>query len=127
VRQAFGGVTGVNPNLNILFFRPLYWLLARHRIVAVTRENMYVLSASYWFRWRAKRLIRVVPRQTRLGPPSGVYTRLDVGGETIWVHARFHSEIAAADSELNSLGTEKGAGLTASSSDARTMHAAEQT
>lgn len=123
VRQAFGGVTGVSPYLNILLLRPLYWLFARHRIVAVSLDNIYVLGASYWFRWRARRLIRVVPRQTRLGPPSGVYTHVDVGGEVIWVHARFHREIAEADSDLNSLEADKSAGRVVPTSDARSTYA----
>jgi hypothetical protein len=66
--------------------------------VAITDEAIYVLESLKWSAGaRPERLRGDLPRRTRLGPASGVWTELHLLGERCWVHQRFHDQIAAAD------------------------------
>ena len=47
-----------------------------------------------------KDIRRILPRETRLGPPAGFNWKSDVLGETTWIHKRFHKDIVAADTEI---------------------------
>lgn len=68
--------------------------------VAVTDEAIYVLeSLRRSGGARPERLLGKMPRRTRLGPASGVWTELNLLGVRCWVHKRFRDQIAAADRE----------------------------
>jgi hypothetical protein len=72
-----------------------------YRIVAVTDDAMYVLAATYWFRWQPKRLVTTLPRETRFGPLRGPATRLTLGAEAFWLFWRFYVDARASDEELD--------------------------
>jgi hypothetical protein len=38
-----------------------------------------------------------MPRDTRIGVPSGLWWRSDTLGERLYVHRRFHKDVTAAD------------------------------
>ena len=46
-----------------------------------------------------KRLLRELPRATRIGPASGLWYRTEALGERIYVHKRFHKDIEIADGQ----------------------------
>lgn len=99
VRQVFGGqclfpyLVGPIAALCLPFIR---W-----RVVAVADDAIYVFSATYWWRWRPRRLLRRVPRGTRLGPVAGIWSQIQLGRERVWVSWRFFDDIDAADRDLD--------------------------
>ena len=76
------------------------------RLVAVTDEGIFVLSASYWFGWRPKRLLRVLPRRAQLGPVGGPWARIQLGPERVWVNWRFFPDLRGADAGIQTLPAE---------------------
>lgn len=78
----------------------LYLPFMRWRVVAVADNGIYVFSASFWLRWRPRRLLRRLPRNTRLGPVAGVWPRISLGPERVWVNWRFFGDIDDADYDL---------------------------
>ena len=76
----------------------MFWI--RYRCVAVTDDGIYVLESSKLSGGaKPKSLVGTLPRHTRLGPMSGRWGQVSLLGERHWVHKRFHSAIAAADSD----------------------------
>ena len=68
----------------------LYFILWRRRVLAVTDDAIYVLDS--------KRVLAVVPRHTRLGPPSGLNTKVTLGGMNLYVKTKLDGDqIFAAD------------------------------
>lgn len=69
-----------------------------YRCVAVTGDAIYVLDSTKWSGGaKPCRLAGEMPRSTRLGPVSGRWARVELLGQTHWVHRRFFNQIAAAD------------------------------
>lgn len=77
----------------------LFMAINRSRLLAVTDEGIYVISCSAWFgNVRAKQIVAVLPRATRLGPPSGLQTRFSLGTLTLYLGSQaFGDQIVAAD------------------------------
>jgi hypothetical protein len=76
----------------------VFWV--RYRCVAVAPDAIYVLEGSKLSGGAKPRsLVGTLPRQTRLGPVSGRWARIDLLGERHWVHKRFHEAVTAADHE----------------------------
>jgi uncharacterized RDD family membrane protein YckC len=82
----------------------LFAAIQRVRLVAVTDDAVYVLACSAWFgQWRAKRVLAVLPRNTRLGPPAGLQTKAKLGTMTLYLATPvgrsgvFRNEVMAAD------------------------------
>jgi hypothetical protein len=79
---------------------PLAVLLG-DRIVAVTDDAIHVLRASPWRTWRPTRLLRTLPRNSRLGPIEGMFhAPIRLGGETLRVPWSFYPAVEAADLDL---------------------------
>jgi hypothetical protein len=98
IRQVFLCQTGPNPLLFILTYLIYFWI--QFRIVCVTDDAIYVLRSSK-VRNAPKEVIARLPRQQQLGPVSGLWAKIDIGGERHWVNKRFHSDIEAADRGLS--------------------------
>jgi hypothetical protein len=97
LRQVFPGQSGSSPWLaNSLGL--LGQLLVKRRIIAVTDQHVVVVGAT--FGGKPTEILRRLPRATRIGPPRGVWAVLDLGGEKIWVHKRFHQDINQADAAI---------------------------
>lgn len=102
VRQVFGAqryppwLIGPLRLLDLLFAFIFGW-----RVVAVTDQGIYVFKATFWLTWRPKRLVHRLPRQTRLGPVAGIFPRIRIGPEWVWVNWRFFEDIRDADRELD--------------------------
>lgn len=78
----------------------LFTFKMKYRIVAVTDRNVVLLDASRWKPAAPKSVVARLPRSTRFGALSGVWAKVDLQGETFYVHKRFHKDVAAADAEL---------------------------
>jgi len=78
------------------------WFLTgnRYRIIVATDRRLLVLDAGRWTTAAARGLVGEHARDTVLGPPSGwLYHRLDLGGERLWVHRYYFSDVRRADLE----------------------------
>lgn len=67
------------------------------RIVAVTDQRILVLDAGRWSMKKARGVLDVLPRATRLGPGTGVWHSIQLPSGKIWIHRRFYKDIQAAD------------------------------
>jgi hypothetical protein len=101
IRQAFVCQTAPSPwffLVTYLTMLTVFWV--RYRCVVVTPDAIYVLEGSKLSGGAKPRsLVGTLPRQTRLGPVSGRWARIDLLGERHWVHKRFHGAVTAADDE----------------------------
>ena len=77
----------------VLFFLSLN----RYRILAVTTHRILILDAGKFGFKKAKAVASEAPRQTVLGPGSGVWHVVPLNGEKLRVHRRFFKDMAAAD------------------------------
>ena len=80
----------------VLFFLSLN----RYRILAVTSHRIIVLDAGKFSFKKAKSAVGEAPRQTVMGPGSGIWHVVPINGEKLRVHRRFFKDIAAADARL---------------------------
>lgn len=77
------------------------WPWHGFRIIAITDDAMYLLSASHWWRWAPKELLQTLPREFEFSPRIGRgFTRVDLGEERVWVPLTFKSDMRAADADL---------------------------
>ncbi len=67
------------------------------RIIAVTNREVMVIEAGKFAATSPKRVMARLPRQTTIGPVRGVWAKVRLGDEVMWVHRRFHGDVAAAD------------------------------
>ena len=76
---------------------PIWFLLQnRYRVVAVTDRAVVVLDAARLQNSKPTAVLNRLPRATPLGTPSGMWAMLDLGGEKLRVHKRFHKDIEEA-------------------------------
>ena len=99
VRHVFLGQTGPSP-----WLAALSWLIiliaGDYYIFAVTDRAILVMKAGKFVPSKPKSLEARLPRQTRLGPVSGVWGQTNALGKRVWVNKRFHKDVDAADAEL---------------------------
>ena len=107
IRQIFSATTR-SPyllfGLMFLFILPgaiIFWTINRGRMIAITKDAIYVLNCGNFAWSKPKRVLRVLPRTTRFGPVSGMFAKIQVGPEHLWMgdNAGAYAEIAAADAE----------------------------
>jgi hypothetical protein len=94
IRHVYYCQTGPSPWFFLLTYLIIFAI--QFRIVVVTDEAIYVLRSSK-FLIKPKELVATLPRQTQLGPVSGLWAKTDLLGERHWVHKRFHKDVQAAD------------------------------
>ena len=97
LQAAFPAQGGINPNLLILTGYLLAFVLSKYVIVAVTDRRIALFKASALATTKPKELLGSFPRETRLGPVSGLWGKIELGGTRYYVHRRFHKDIEAAD------------------------------
>ena len=68
-----------------------------YRVVVVTDRRILVCSSGRFTMTPVKEILRELPRQTKIGNPSGLWWRCDSLGERLYVHKRFHKDVNAAD------------------------------
>jgi hypothetical protein len=73
-------------------------IMNRYRIVAVTDQRIVVLDAGKWSQRTARAVVAELPRATRLGPTSGLWTKIETPTGKIYVRRYFFKDVKAADS-----------------------------
>ncbi len=100
VQAAFGAQTFNG------YWAILSWLIVlfknSYRAVVVTDRRILVLATGKMAMTKPKELVRALPRNTKIGPVSGMWAKTTTLGERLYVHKRFHKDIAAADAGANS-------------------------
>ncbi|OAA27788.1 hypothetical protein UG55_1007116 [Frankia sp. EI5c] len=100
VQHVFQAQTGPTPYFFFLTLLIIFWI--RYRIVVVTDQRILVLQAGALTATKPKgdSPVAVLPRETVLGPVSGLWGTTEATGEKLRVHKRFHKDIAAADAAI---------------------------
>lgn len=76
-----------------------------YRSVVVTDRRILVLNTGKWSATKAKDIRTVAPRDTMIGPPTGMWYVTEALGEKLYVHRRFHKDIEVADQLRSSVPT----------------------
>lgn len=95
VQAAFPATGGLSPWFLVLTY--LFFFLMKYVIVVATDRRILLLKASILGTTKPKEVLGTFPRETKLGPVSGIYAKINLDGETYYVHRRFHGEVKAAD------------------------------
>lgn len=77
-----------------------YWILIFKkvwRVVAVTDRRIVVYQCGRGGTTKIEGITAQTRRHIRIGPPKGLWYRVDNLGERLYVHKRFHKDIEAAD------------------------------
>ncbi|WP_326558816.1 hypothetical protein [Micromonospora sp. NBC_01796] len=98
-RHTFLAQGGLNPWIANSFGAIGLIALAKRRIVAVTDHAIVVLETNLNGTKPTKVLARH-PRHSQLGPVKGIWPKISVGHEKLYVHWRFHKQVRAADGDL---------------------------
>lgn len=101
VRHVAMGQTGPSPWFAML----TYWIMllkGKYFVFAVTDRSILVLRASKWLPSKPKELEARLPRATPFGPMKGLWGESHTLGQRVWIHKRFHKDVAAADAEIQS-------------------------
>ncbi|HEY8524709.1 MAG TPA: hypothetical protein VIL48_07095 [Acidimicrobiales bacterium] len=106
VQHAFIVQTGPSPYWMLL--TSLVMFTTKWYVVAVTDRAIVVARAPWWMASKPKQVVARLPRNTQLGPVSGLWAGplyLTPDGKKSWVHKRFHKDVEAADAALHASGT----------------------
>jgi hypothetical protein len=77
-----------------------YWIILfsnAYRVVVVTDRRILVCSSGRLRMTPVNEVLRELPRNTRIGPPSGLWWRCETLGERLYINKRFHKDVNAAD------------------------------
>jgi hypothetical protein len=80
-----------------------YWIIIirnSYRVVVVTDRRILVGRSGRITTTPIKEIVREVPRQTRIGPATGLWYKTEALGERLYIHKRYHKDVAAADAQL---------------------------
>ena len=80
-----------------------FWIIIlknSYRAVIVTDRRIVVARSGRMAVTPVKEAVAEFPRATRIGPASGLWFKCEALGETLYIHKRFHKDIAAADALL---------------------------
>jgi hypothetical protein len=87
--------TGPSPYFGLLSYLILF--AVRRRIIVATDRSVLVLKAGSFAGTTAKEVLQRLPRTTQIGPVSGLWAKVHLGGEKMYIHKRFHQDVARAD------------------------------
>jgi hypothetical protein len=104
LRQVFVAQTGPSPYWLFLTYLCFFWI--KYSVFAVTDRRILVFQSNSAF--RVKELSGTLPRETRFGPVSGLWTKIEISGTSYWVHRRFQKDVKAADAALPTSATPAG-------------------
>lgn len=95
IQAAFPATSGISPYLLAITY--LLFFLVKNVVIVVTDRRILVLKASAMSATKPKEVLGTFPRETKLGPVSGIYAKINLGGTQYYVHRRFHDDVKAAD------------------------------
>jgi hypothetical protein len=95
VQQVFAAQTA-SPYLALIS----YWIVIftnSYRVVIVTDKRILVCKAGRVSTAAVKEVVGEFPRSTRIGPATGIWYKCETLGDRLYIHKRFHKDVAAAD------------------------------
>lgn len=95
IQEVFLAQTGPSPWFGLLTY--LIFFAVKRRIVVATDRAIVVYSASFWTGTHPKGVLNRLPRNTTIGPLSGLWAKAIIGGEKVHIHKRFHSDVERSD------------------------------
>ena len=72
----------------------------RFRAVLATDRRIVVLDCGKMRMGKPMSVIRELPRNTKIGPTKGLWWKCTTLGDKMYVHRRFHKDVAAADAAI---------------------------
>jgi hypothetical protein len=75
----------------------LFYFINHYRMVVATDQRILVLDTGRFSFKKAQSVLFEIPRSTRLGPAHGMWMKLEIGDQKLFVHRRFFKDIDAAD------------------------------
>ena len=94
VQAVMGGQT-LSGYWSLLSSLVFFW--NNYRAVLATDRRIIVLHCGKMRMGKPKSLVRELPRATKIGPASGLWYKCESLGEKMYIHKRFHKDIATAD------------------------------
>jgi hypothetical protein len=99
VQQVFLGQTGPSPMFVLVSYLIMLW--SKFYVVVVTDRGILLLRSGALVPSKPKELAARLPRDVRIGPMSGLWGKTEsLGPNKMWVHKRFHKDVAAADAQI---------------------------
>ena len=80
-----------------------YWIIIiknSFRVVVVTDRRTLVCRSGRFRTTPVNEIVNELPRNTRIGPASGLWYKCDSLGERLYIGKRFHKDVAEADALL---------------------------
>jgi hypothetical protein len=77
-----------------------YWIIIAknsYRVVVVTDQRIVVCKSGRFRVTPVNDVVQEFPRSTKIGPASGLWYQCHSLGERLYIHKRFHKDIAEAD------------------------------
>jgi hypothetical protein len=75
----------------------LVFFFNKYRAIVATDRRILVLHCGKWRMGSPKSVVRELPRNTKIGPATGLWYKSESLGEKMYIHKRFHKDVAAAD------------------------------
>ena len=97
LQAGFPAQGGINPWWVLLTGWILFIWFSKFMIIAVTDRRILLFKASLVATGKPKELVGTFPRETRFGPTSGIFGKIELGGKRYYVHKRFRQDLEAAD------------------------------
>ena len=97
LQAGFPAQGGINPWWLIATGYIIFIWLAKFMIIAVTDRRILLFKASPFVTGKPKELVGTFPRETRFGPTSGIFGKIELGGTRYYVHKRFRNDLETAD------------------------------
>lgn len=77
-----------------------YWIVifkSSYRVVVITDRRILICRSGKLSTTKVNEVINELPRHTMIGPASGLWFKCETLGERLYIHKRFHKDIAQAD------------------------------
>jgi hypothetical protein len=76
------------------------WLIFanRFRPIVVTDRRIAITDSGKWAQSKPTSIVTSLPRNTQIGPPSGIWWKSSSLGQPLYIHRRFHKDVELADS-----------------------------
>jgi hypothetical protein len=76
----------------------VFFVVNEYYTVVVTDQRILVCRSGKLSSTKVKSVVRELPRQTIIGPATGLWYKTSAVGEPVRIHKRWHKDIAVADS-----------------------------
>ena len=80
-----------------------YWIIIlrnAYRVVVVTDQRILVCKSGRFRITPVKEVLHEAPRNTPIGPASGLWHKCETLGEPLYIAKRFHKDVAEADAQI---------------------------